>query len=120
MDQFTTLQRLGQGGYSTVSLVRRRPQSPPSPQLTTTTTTNTLYALKIISKSKVQTPTRAAHVFAERAALEALTDCPFVITLFDTFKDDAYLYFLLESVDGGPLHRHLRGSPKRRFSIQTT
>lgn len=106
LDQFQIFQQLGKGAYSTVSLVRRR-------------STTHYHALKTIPKEKVNTPQQAAHVFAERAALTTLVDCPHVVTLDDTFKDNTHLYFLLECIGGGPLHHHLRAASAGRFVATT-
>jgi serine/threonine protein kinase len=110
LDGLDVLRELGKGAYSVVHLVRRK-RGPGGARLG---------ALKAIAQSLVRTPKRAAHVFAERSALRALSACPFVVALRDTFKDATHLYFLLECVGGGPLHRHLRGSmaPARgRFAL---
>ena len=69
-----------------------------------------LCALKAIKQDLVRSPKQAAHIFAERDALKALAGCPFIVRLFDTFKDATHLYFLMECVGGGPLQRHFRGS----------
>ena len=62
MDEFYQLHQLGKGAYSTVSLVKRR-----------SSTSQTYYALKIISKALVSSPKQAAHIFAERDALNVLS-----------------------------------------------
>ena len=104
IDQFDRLQQLGTGAYSTVSLVRRRGKS--------SAVLLPFLALKTIPRSKINSTVQANHVFAERAALNTLADCPYTVTLHDTFKDETNLYFLMECVGGGPLHVHLRGAGK--------
>lgn len=48
-------------------------------------------------------------MFAERNVLRvAGPACPYVETLHRTFKDDDYLYFLLECAGGGDLTTHIR------------
>jgi len=111
LKHFDILEHLGKGGYATVSRVRRRSNN--------NTTPPQYYALKIIERARVNSTTGAAHVFAERAALTALVNCRYVVTLHDTFKDETNLYFLLECVSGGPLHIHLRGQPHNRFPLHT-
>lgn len=107
MDGLDVLRELGKGAYSVVHLVRRKRVHAAGGG---GAGSRQLGALKTIPQSLVRTPKRAAHVFSERAALRTLSACPFVVALWDTFKDDTHLYFLLECVGGGPLHRHLRGS----------
>ena len=107
LDELDLVRQLGRGGYSVVHLVRGCHHAP-------------LCALKAIKQDLVRSPKQAAHIFAERDALKALAGCPFIVRLFDTFKDATHLYFLMECVGGGPLQRHFRGSlaPARgRFGL---
>jgi len=39
----------------------------------------------------------------EKKILEMWADCPFIIKLYDTFDDDANVYFLLQYIQGGEL-----------------
>ena len=113
MEAFDTLQQLGSGAYSTVTRVVRKRSSNSS-------NSTEYYALKTIQRSRVNSKKGASHVMSEKAALTALIECPYVVTLHDTFKDGTNLYFLLECVSGGPLHHHLRGATNHRFPISTT
>ena len=49
---------------------------------------------------------RAARIFAEREALERM-ESPYIIQLLGTWKDEECIYFRMEAVLGGPLHRHI-------------
>ena len=44
---------------------------------------------------------------------------PFIIKLFETFKDEDSLYFKFEAVLGGPLHRHIELSHRDSFNLHT-
>ena len=68
----------------------------------------TYYALKTVHKSHVVQLGQQEHIINEKRVLLCLTECPFIISLFTTFKDNLSVYFLLEPVLGGELFALLR------------
>jgi len=76
------------------------------------------YALKTVHKSHVVQLGQQEHIINEKRVLIALTECPFIIKLFATFKDVESVYFLLEPVLGGELFSLLRD--RSAFDEQTS
>ena len=66
------------------------------------------YALKTVHKAHVIALGQQEHIINEKRVLVALTESPFVIKLWATFKDPESVYFLLEPVLGGELFALLR------------
>lgn len=85
---------LGKGSFGIVELVKH------------IHTCNT-YALKSVSKAQIVSTGQQEHIISEKNVMLML-DSPFVVKLFQTFKDDKHLYFLLEVVLGGELFTVLR------------
>ncbi|XP_075770619.1 LOW QUALITY PROTEIN: cGMP-dependent protein kinase 1-like [Pelodiscus sinensis] len=83
---------LGTGGFGRVELVRARDQ---------------LFALKRIRKDHVVRRQQQEHVHTEKRVLER-SRCPFVVRLFGTYRDNQYVYMLLEFCQGGELWTKLR------------
>ena len=92
-EDFVTLSKLGQGGYGTVFLVRRK-------------TTAKLYALKLVPKMKMTSVKDVERAITESEVMQKL-DSPFVAKLQGAFQDDSHLYYLMEFVGGGDLTSHL-------------
>lgn len=87
---------LGTGTFGRVKLVVHRP-------------TGTPYALKALQKSQIVAMRQQKNVIREKEIL-AVVDHPFVIKLFQTFKDKHRLYMLLELVQGGELFSRMQGA----------
>lgn len=64
-------------------------------------------AMKILDKQVVVKMKQVEHTLAEKKILQAL-DCPFIVKLLYTFKDNAYLYIGMEYAPGGEMFTHLR------------
>eukprot|EP00971_Amphidinium_carterae_P266780 5291918-Amphidinium_carterae.1 len=60
------------------------------------------YALKCVLKKPVVENNQTSMLINERSILTEI-DHPFIVKLVQTFKNDAYVYFLLELVSGGEL-----------------
>eukprot|EP01017_Pseudomicrothorax_dubius_P050046 TRINITY_DN9408_c0_g1_i4.p1 TRINITY_DN9408_c0_g1~~TRINITY_DN9408_c0_g1_i4.p1 ORF type:complete len:173 (+),score=14.82 TRINITY_DN9408_c0_g1_i4:101-619(+) len=96
---FDILERLGNGSYSHVSLVRRKKD-------------NRLFAMKVIDKAFIARERKQHHIFIEREALSKLHH-PNIVKLHSTFQDSHKLYFILDYLSGGPfsdyiaVHRNL-------------
>ena len=67
------------------------------------------YAIKKINRKQVsKTKSQIQHIFAEKQCLMECTDCKYIVNLIQTLKDDEFLYFLMELIDGEPLFHFLR------------
>jgi len=84
---------LGRGSYGYVQLVKDE--------------AGKTYALKAISKQRVVDTHQKDHIFNEKRLMQEL-DHPFMIKLYQTYKDNDRLYFLLEPALGGELFPILR------------
>lgn len=77
------------------------------------------YALKAVSKAMVKDTGQTLHILSEKNVMMSLNH-PFIIKLYQTYKDQNHLYFLLEPVLGGELFTYLReqnkfDEPQARF-----
>lgn len=97
LDQLEVLQTLGSGTFGRVKLVRHK-------------TTGTPYAMKVISKANVVAYKQQKNVVNEKAIM-ARCNHPFILKLFQTYKDATSLYLLTEFVQGGELFTYLHCSP---------
>ncbi|CAE8623358.1 unnamed protein product [Polarella glacialis] len=89
---------LGKGGFAEVFLVENRQ-------------TKQRYALKRLSKGHIERNHAVRQVCWERELL-LLVESPFVIRLFRTFKDDQFVYLLMEAALGGSLYEALQTNPE--------
>jgi CRP-like cAMP-binding protein/tRNA A-37 threonylcarbamoyl transferase component Bud32 len=71
--------------------------------------TSKTYALKILQKAQIVALKQEKNIMNEREVLWKL-DHPFIIKLFDTYRDHDRLYMLLELVQGGELFSRLQNS----------
>lgn len=90
---FEVLSKIGEGGFGTVLLVRKR-------------STGKLYALKVLVKKNMRRSGDARRAISESAAMQEIKH-PFVVTLHFAFQDTNHIYFVLEFVGGGDLYSHL-------------
>lgn len=65
------------------------------------------FALKTMEKSKIVAQRQVEHTIQERNILAFLSH-PFIVGILASFKDNRYLYLLLEFVPGGEIFSHLR------------
>ena len=93
-DDFELLRVLGRGTYGKVVQVRKRD-------------TGALYAMKVIRKSAILTPSQVKHTLTERYVLESVRH-PFIIGLQFAFQTADSLYLVLPLMSGGELFFHLR------------
>ncbi|XP_037293908.1 ribosomal protein S6 kinase alpha-5 isoform X2 [Manduca sexta] len=98
ISHFDLLKVLGTGAYGKVFLVRKR----------CGVDEGKLYAMKVLKKASiVQKLKTAEHTRTERQVLEAVRECPFLVTLHYAFQTDAKLHLILDYVAGGELFTHL-------------
>eukprot|EP00401_Gymnodinium_catenatum_P002750 CAMPEP_0117466088 /NCGR_PEP_ID=MMETSP0784-20121206/4962_1 /TAXON_ID=39447 /ORGANISM="" /LENGTH=971 /DNA_ID=CAMNT_0005260019 /DNA_START=1 /DNA_END=2912 /DNA_ORIENTATION=+ len=98
LGQFEEVCVLGHGGFATVFLMEEP-------------TTRSRFALKRLSKGHVESLNAVRQVCWERDLL-SMVDSPFIVHLHKTFKDDEYVYLLLEAALGGNLYQLLRAHPE--------
>merc|ERR1712128_371236 len=94
LDHFTRIKTLGTGSFGRVMLARQNEGEK-------------YYAIKILDKSKVVKLKQIEHTLNEKKILNAV-DFPFLVNLEYAFKDNIYLYMVLEYVPGGEMFSHLR------------
>ena len=87
LQDFEVIKELPKGAFGVVKLVKR-------------ISNEKAYALKIVSKEVMRNMKCLQN---EKKILEMWADCPFIIKLYDTFDDDANVYFLLQYIQGGEL-----------------
>ncbi|XP_034408108.1 cGMP-dependent protein kinase 2 [Cyclopterus lumpus] len=85
---------LGTGGFGRVELVKLRNE-------------NSTFALKCIKKKHIVDTRQQEHIYSEKNILQQ-TNSVFIIRLFQTFRDDKFVYLLLEACLGGELWTVLR------------
>ena len=75
------------------------------------------YAVKQISREFIVRKEKVKAVFRERDVLmtnsKQANPCQFISKLCHTFKDDDYLYFVMEYISGGTLEQFLRENATR-------
>lgn len=101
-DDFERIRTLGTGSFGRVMLVKHQ-------------NTGNYYAMKILDKQKVVKLKQIEHTLNEKRILQAIS-FPFLVNLEYHFKDNSYLYMVLEFVPGGEMFSHLR--KVGRFSEQ--
>ncbi|CAM2707386.1 unnamed protein product [Rotaria socialis] len=101
-EEFDRIRTLGTGSFGRVMLVKHQ-------------STGNFYAMKILDKQKVVKLKQIEHTLNEKRILQAIS-FPFLVNLEYHFKDNSYLYMVLEFVPGGEMFSHLR--KVGRFSEQ--
>ncbi|THH15506.1 hypothetical protein EW146_g4978 [Bondarzewia mesenterica] len=89
LDDFRTVKVIGKGAFGEVRLVQK-------------TDTGKIYAMKTLKKEEMLKKDQLAHVRAERDVL-AESNSPWVVQLYYSFQDPAYLYLIMEFLPGGDL-----------------
>ncbi|UJR27856.1 hypothetical protein I4U23_009121 [Adineta vaga] len=101
-EDFDRIRTLGTGSFGRVMLVKHQ-------------ASGNFYAMKILDKQKVVKLKQIEHTLNEKRILQAIS-FPFLVNLEFHFKDNSYLYMVLEFVPGGEMFSHLR--KVGRFSEQ--
>ncbi|OMJ17022.1 Serine/threonine-protein kinase gad8 [Smittium culicis] len=98
IDQFDLLKVIGRGSFGKVFQVRKRD-------------TGRIYAMKVLSKSKIIMRSEVAHTLAERNVLAKINH-PFIVPLKFSFQTPEKLYLVLAFINGGELFHHLHREGK--------
>ncbi|KAJ8285324.1 hypothetical protein GJAV_G00025550 [Gymnothorax javanicus] len=93
-DRLEVVATLGVGGFGRVELVRVKNE-------------DVTFALKCIKKKHIVDTRQEEHIHSERKIL-AEASSPFIVKLYRTFKDNKYVYMLLEACLGGEVWSLLR------------
>ena len=92
-DDFELLKCIGRGAFGEVYVCRKVGDP-----------TKALYAMKRMRKADMMQKKQVFHVRSERDVLaEAAAKNPWVVQLIYSFQDDAYLYMVMEYMQGGDL-----------------
>lgn len=70
-----------------------------------------LYAMKIMSKTRIKESNQLLHIYSEKAVMQTVCS-PFFVKLYSTFQDERYLYMVMEYVPGGELFTYMRDIAK--------
>ena len=90
---FQPLKLLGTGSFGRVILVRF-------------STNNSLYAMKILSKTQIKLKKQEEHTKTERN-LMVKVNCPFVVNIKFAFQDESKLYIVSDFMQGGDMFFHM-------------
>ncbi|CAL8344290.1 unnamed protein product [Lota lota] len=93
-DNLEVITTLGVGGFGRVELVRIKGE-------------DMTFALKVMKKQHIVDNRQEEHIHSERRIL-AESRSPFIVKLYRTFKDNKYVYMLLEACLGGEIWSLLR------------
>ncbi|KAG7271516.1 hypothetical protein CRUP_007505 [Coryphaenoides rupestris] len=93
-DRLEVITTLGVGGFGRVELVRVKGE-------------DMTFALKVMKKQHIVDNRQEEHIHSERRIL-AESRSPFIVKLYRTFKDNKYVYMLLEACLGGEIWSLLR------------
>jgi Serine/threonine protein kinase len=95
-DDFVLISKCGVGNFSEIWKVEDKEDR------------SKVYALKIVNKKRVTSNHKEKDILMEKHCLKVLEDSDYVIRLYETFKDELNVYFLMEYMEGGELWEHLK------------
>ena len=98
-NDFQPIKLIGTGSFGRVLLVRF-------------IANNTLYAMKILSKTQLKLKKQEEHTRTERN-LMVKVNCPFVVNIKFAFQDESKLYIVSDFMQGGDMFYHLHSNKKK-------
>jgi len=109
MDCFDLKRTLGCGSFGRVKLVSLSAKA--VAQIGNTKDIAPQYALKFMKKHEIIKLKQVDHINAERYLMNQVNH-PAVVNMVGSFKDDRYVFILMECISGGELFTHLRRARK--------
>lgn len=109
LDEFDRMKTLGTGSFGRVVLATRKNEKEKDKRY---------FAIKILDKQKVVKLKQVEHTLTEKKILAAIHS-PFLVHLAYHFKDNSYLYMVLEYVPGGEMFSHLRRVGRYTYVLNT-
>lgn len=94
VDDFERLKTLGTGNFGRVMLVSHK-------------NTGVYFAMKILEKQQIYKMKQIEHTLNEKKILSAIRH-PFLVGMEYSFKDNVYIYMVLQYIPGGEIFSHLR------------
>ncbi|CAG9769171.1 unnamed protein product [Ceutorhynchus assimilis] len=102
LEDLKIIKTLGVGGFGRVELVQHKKHK------------NKVFALKYLKKIEIVYQNQQEHVYNEKM-IQMNCRSPFIARLYRTYKDNKYVYFLMESCLGGDLFSLLHKQKGKRF-----
>lgn len=94
IEDYDVLETIGVGGFGRVHLAKHK-------------ASKAFYAMKILRKDKLRKIQQIKHCLNEKKILQSL-NFPFCVYLEKFFQDPRCLYYVLPTILGGELFRHLK------------
>jgi len=98
LEDFEFMEILGTGTFGKVRLCKHK-------------ATKKHFCMKILNKARIHRLKQTEHIHNEKNVLRQINH-PFIVRLFNSFKDSKSLYLLLEFIPGGELFNYIRRSGK--------
>ena len=98
LNHFEIIKVIGRGSFGKVYMVKKKD-------------TDELYAMKVLKKEAISSPSQRLHIIAERRILQEI-DSLFVVKLHYAFQTPDKLYFVMDFLNGGEMFTHLRKKVK--------
>eukprot|EP01013_Petalomonas_cantuscygni_P004120 TRINITY_DN14419_c0_g1_i1.p1 TRINITY_DN14419_c0_g1~~TRINITY_DN14419_c0_g1_i1.p1 ORF type:complete len:436 (-),score=83.71 TRINITY_DN14419_c0_g1_i1:202-1509(-) len=118
VSDFEPIGGLGKGSFGHVFLVRKRVRPGGAFTEADLQTPPTVFAMKVISKQMVLDKGKVKDVFTERAVLFREGTHPFVVNLYFSFHNDAFVFFVMDNGAGGDFASYLSKMPSMRMDEQ--
>jgi len=111
MADWEMIRTLGAGSFGRVKFAKYIGKGHPRAK------TGEFYAVKFMKKHEIIKLKQVDHINQERN-LSMRLNYPFIVNMIDSFKDDRYVFIVMECITGGELFTHLRKS--RKFDDDTS
>lgn len=98
LNHFEIIKVIGRGSFGKVYMVKKKDS-------------DEFYAMKVLKKEAISSPSQRLHIIAERRILQEINN-PFVVKLHYAFQTPDKLYFVMDFLNGGEMFTHLRKKVK--------